>query len=123
MENSTTRHGGARPMPAIGDAAPFDFAEPAELFTRRNSTPKNAAGRSQADADRARSRATYRNAVAYRRFASAAEAIRFAIEELSSEALAASVLVVNGDRHEPAAIRAIYADAAYPLKRRDGSAY
>lgn len=123
MRDAIEREGGAAPVPAIANASEFDFAEPAELFTRRNATPKLAAGRSQADADRARSRATYRNALAYRRFASAAEAIRFAIEELTSEALAATVLVVNGDRHEPAAIRAFYAHAAYPLSRRDGNAF
>ena len=122
MQNLSPPHGGAEAAPDIVCAPAFDFAEPAELFTRRNPSPKIAAGRSQSDADRARSRATYRNALAYRRFATAAEAIRFAIEEISAEALGATVLVVNGDRHDPAAIRAMYADAAFPLKRRDGSA-
>lgn len=106
-----------------GAAAEFEYAEPAELFTRGEATPRIAAGRSQADADRARSRATYRNALAYRRFASVADAIRFAIEELPPAALAATVLVVNGDRHDPAAIRALYAGAAYPLRRRGSIEY
>lgn len=118
MHDANTPRGGAGAAPAITFAAAFDFAEPAELFTRRDATPKIAAGRSQADAERARSRATYRNALAYRRFATGAEAIRFAIEELLPEALAATVLVANGDRHDPASIRALYAGAAYPLRRR-----
>jgi hypothetical protein len=123
MQEATTSHGEAEPVPANADAAEFDFAEAAELFTRRDATPKNAAGRSQADGDRARSRATYRNALSYRRFASAAAAIRYAIEDLLPAELAATVLVVNGDRHEPAAIRALYAHAAYPLRRRGGGEY
>lgn len=122
MQNPSLPHGGAEAASAVAPAPAFDFAEPAELFTRRNPSPKIAAGRSQADADRARSRATCRNALAYRRFATAAEAIRFAIEKLLPEALAATVLVVNGDRHDPAAIRALYGDTAYPLGRRGGSA-
>src|SRR5688572_28109401 len=89
-----------------GDAAPFDFAESAELFTRRERGATIAAGTNPADADRARSRATYRNGIAYRRFASAAEAIRFAMEMLPPRGLEATVLVVNGERHETAAIRA-----------------
>lgn len=123
MKDAATPHGDTASAPGAGNPTSFDFRESAELFTRCDATPRNAAGRSPADRDRARSRATYRNALAYRRFASVAEAIRFAIEELPSEALAATVLVVNGDRHEPTAIRAFYADAAYPLSRRDGNAY
>lgn len=119
MQNATPPREDAAQAPS-GAGAAFDYDEPAELFTRRDATPKIAAGRSQADADRARSRATYRNSLAYRRFASAAEAIRYAIEELLPAELAATVLVVNGDRHEPAAIRALYAAAAYPLRRRGG---
>lgn len=122
MRNVTTPSEADRAPPVSDAPAQFDYAEPAELFTRRDATPKKAAGRSEADADRARSRATYRNALAYRRFASGAEAIRFAIEDLLPAELAATVLVVNGDRHDPAAIRALYAGAAYPLRRRGGGA-
>ena len=121
MQNAATpRYDAERAAPGPGAAAEFDYAEPAELFTRRDATPRNAAGRSQADADRARSRATYRNSLAYRRFTSAAAAVRYAIEDLLPAELAATVLVVNGDRHEPAAIRALYAAGAYPLRRRGG---
>jgi hypothetical protein len=120
MQNVIIPREAERAPPVRDGAVQFDYAEPSELFTRRDSTPKRAAGRSQADADRARSRATYRNALAYRRFASGAEAIRFAIEDLLPAELAATVLVVSGDRHDPAAIRALYASAAYPLRRRGG---
>lgn len=101
-----------------GEIARFDYAEAAELFTRRDPAAQIAAGTSPADAHRARSRATYRNSLAYRRFASGAEAIRFAIEDLSPRALAASVLVVNGDRHAADAIRTLHASPDYPLPRR-----
>jgi hypothetical protein len=94
----------------------FDYAAPAELFTRRNSAAHIAAGTSPADADRARSRASHRKAIAYRRFASGADAIRFAIEELAPDALSMTVLVVDGDRHDPAAIRLLYESPAYPLR-------
>lgn len=102
-----------------GETARFDYAEPAELFTRKNpAAPPAAPGVSHADAGRARARSGYRNALTYRRFATGAEAIRFAIEEIPPRGLAATVLVVNGDRHEGAAIRSLYADTGYPLRRR-----
>ena len=106
----------------LADAAKtarFDYAEAAELFTRRDPAAQIAAGTSTADAHRARSRSTYRNSLAYRRFASGAEAIRYAIEDLSPRALAATVLVVNGDRHEANAIRTLHASPDYPLRRRN----
>ena len=111
-ENSTN------PPADLEETAAFDYSESAELFTRRSGASNIAAGTSPADADRARSRSTYRNALAYRRFASSAEAIRFAIEELPPPALEKTVLVVNGDRHDTAAIQTLYANADYPLSRR-----
>ena len=112
-----SREDAGKPPADTGETSAFDFAEPAELFTRRDPAAQIASGTSPADAGRAMSRATYRSALVYRRFASGAKAIRYAIEELSAGALAASVLVVNGDRHDPAAIRALYASADYPLRR------
>jgi hypothetical protein len=106
------------PPAGLGETATFDYAEPAELFTRRNAAAHIAAGTSPANANRARSRSVYRNALAYRRFGSGAEAVRFAIEELPPGGLAATVLVVNGDRHEPPAIRALYESADYPRPAR-----
>ena len=100
------------------ETAAFDYARPADIFTRKNAGSQIAADTSRANAERARSRSTYRNALSYRRFASGAEAIRFAIEELSPQAFAASVIVSDGDRREAAAIRVLYASVAYPLRRR-----
>ena len=111
-ENSTN------PPADLEEAAAFDYSESAELFTRRSAASKVAAGTSPADAGRARSRSTYRNGIAYRRFASGAEAIRFAIEELAPPALERTVLVVNGDRHVAADIQSLYVSADYPLRRR-----
>jgi hypothetical protein len=111
-EDTGTAPGGA-------ETEAFDYAEPAELFTRRNPAAHIAAGTSPADADRARSRASHRKAIDYRRFASVAEAIRYAIEELAPDALSMTVLVVNGERHGPAAIRLLYESADYPLLARN----
>jgi hypothetical protein len=110
-----SRDGTNNAAAAVDGRAAFDYSEPAELFTRRNPAGHIAAGTSPADAERARARATHRNAIAYRRFESVAEAIRFAIEELPPDALARTVVVVNGERHEPAAIRSLYESADYPL--------
>jgi hypothetical protein len=78
----------------------FDYQAPAELFAR--------AGRG------ARSRP-----VTYRRFDSGAEAIQFAIEKLTAEALLGTVVESDEERYEAAQIRALYDSRAYPLKRRD----
>lgn len=54
----------------------------------------------------------------YRRFASAAAAIQFMIEELPRSALSGSFLEVDDQRYEGAAILALYEADAYPLARR-----
>jgi hypothetical protein len=76
----------------------FDYGARAEVFTQRGRMAK-------------------RSPVTYKRFATAAEAIRYAIEEMPPDMLAGAVLEVDEDRYGGAAIRTLYADAAYPLVR------
>jgi hypothetical protein len=79
------------------DISTFDYTAPAELFPTRNRKGNRPMG--------------------YRRFASAAEAVRFAIEELSPELLIGAQLEVEEQRFGSDGIRRLYEDAAYPLKR------
>jgi hypothetical protein len=81
--------------------APFDYSTEAELFS-------GFAG------------AFRRQPVGYRRFASAAEAIRFAMEELSAGSLAGAALEVGDQRFDSHGIRRLYEAASYPLPRRRG---
>jgi hypothetical protein len=60
--------------------------------------------------------------VRYRRFALAAEAIRFAIEELGREHLAGVYLEVDDERFDSAGIRRLYDSTDYPLARRPAGA-
>ena len=53
----------------------------------------------------------------YRRFDRAADAIRFAIEELSPELLIGAHLEVEEERFDSEGIRRLYDDADYPLPR------
>jgi hypothetical protein len=81
------------------DAASFDYGVAAELFPTR-------------------SRKTRRSAMKYRRFARAADAIRFAVEELPSELLPGAYLEVDEKRFSSHGIRRLYDSARYPLARR-----
>jgi hypothetical protein len=54
----------------------------------------------------------------YRRFETAAEALRFAIEELPSSLLRGSVLEVDEARFDGVQMQALYDGDAYPLTRR-----
>jgi hypothetical protein len=56
--------------------------------------------------------------VGYRRFARAADAIRFAIEELPPELLIGTCLEVDEQRYGSDAIHRLYQSADYPIVRR-----
>jgi hypothetical protein len=58
----------------------------------------------------------------YRRFATAAAAIQFMIEDVPSSAMAGSFLEVGDRRYEGEAIRALYDAEAYPLERQSVAA-
>lgn len=56
--------------------------------------------------------------VEYRRFAQAAEAIRFAMEDIPSSLLQSCSLEVEEETYVGAAIRGLYESAEFPLPRR-----
>jgi hypothetical protein len=78
---------------------PFDYGMSAELFSCKVRNGR-------------------RRMLGYKRFAQAAEAIQFAIENIPPQALAGTYLEVNESRYESAEIRRLYASSRYPLARR-----
>jgi hypothetical protein len=78
--------------------ATFNYDSVAELFPARN-------------------RKATRQAVSYKRFARAADAIRFAIEELPPELLLGTYLEVDEMRFDRDGIRRLYRHDRYPLSR------
>ena len=56
--------------------------------------------------------------LAFRRFSQAAEAIRFAVEELAPKAFNSCSLEVNGLHYFGREIRPLYDSEAFPLRRR-----
>ena len=80
--------------------ASFDYGAEAELFPGA-------------------ARASRRRPVGYRRFASVAEALRFAIEELPPESLASAALEVGDERFDSHGMRRLYDAPDFPLPRRE----
>jgi hypothetical protein len=76
----------------------FDYYAQAGLFPSKSQTPR-------------------RKRVGYKRFTHAADAIRFAIEELPPISLTGTWLEVGEERFDHRAIRLLYDHEAYPLER------
>jgi hypothetical protein len=82
--------------------AEFNYNAAAELFPTRRRLPR-------------------RQPFGYKRFAQAAQAIRFAIEDLPPECLAGAFLEVDEKRYGSDEIRRLYESAEYPLTRRSSA--
>ena len=76
----------------------FNFDAPAELFPSRNRKIVNK--------------------IKYRRFDRAADAIRFAVEELPEPLLLGAFIEIDEERLGHKDIRALYDSAEYPLTKR-----
>jgi hypothetical protein len=88
-------------VPAVEEI--FDYEAEAELFSARN-------------------RKSSRQSSGYKRFDRAADAIRFAIEDLPPEQLMRAHLQVEEARFDGNGIRRLYDAPTYPLARRGGAA-
>ncbi len=88
--------------------AAFDYSTVAELSPARG----------EAESFPSRGRRHRRQPVGYGRFARAADAIRFAIEELPPELLLNTCLEVDEERFDRDGIRRLYESDEYPLARR-----
>ena len=76
----------------------FNYRLPGEIFVRKTTGMR-------------------RPGLTYRRFETAAEALRFAVETLPPTALTACVLETDGKRLGSQELKELYADARYPLAR------
>lgn len=84
-----------------GEVMTFDYGSPAELFTaKRKGGPRHRLG--------------------YRRFTTAAEAIRFAVEDFPAIRTLGAWMQVGDDRFDSDEIHRLYESDNYPLRRRTG---
>jgi len=85
----------------------FDYGAEAELFDHGGA----------AELSSGKGRNFRRRQLGYHRFARAADAIRFAIEEMTPHLLRSAYLQVDEERFDSGAIRRLYESAEYPLDR------
>ena len=97
MANEPQSINRARWQAQIRDLSGFNFSAPAELYPSRSRR--------------------VRGPFSYKRFNTAAEAVRFAIEQMPDGALLGATLEVNEARYTEAEMRALYEGPAFPLKR------
>jgi hypothetical protein len=97
MANEPQAINRARWQSQVRDLTGFDFKAPAELYPSRSRR--------------------VRGPFSYKRFNTAAEAVRFAVEEMPGGALLGATLEVNESRYTEAEMRALYDSPAFPLKR------
>jgi hypothetical protein len=76
----------------------FDYAAPADLFPARSKVGHRPVG--------------------YRRFETAAKAIRYAMEEMPADFLGGTVMESESQRFDGVGIRRLYASDQYPLARK-----
>jgi hypothetical protein len=86
-------------MPADREAATFDYGVPAELFMAKHKRGP-------------------RQPLSYRRFATAAEAIRFAVEDLPAMRALGAWMQVGDQRFDGDDIQRLYQSDDFPLQRR-----
>ena len=79
------------------EAELFDYNEEAELFSAKGRNPRRQVG--------------------YKRFARAADAIRFVIEEMPPQLVVGTYLEVGDARYASKEIRRLYDSTEYPLAR------
>jgi|SRR5215467_1223239 hypothetical protein len=84
---------------ATGDIVKFDYQMPAELFMAKRKGGSKRLG--------------------YRRFATAAEAIRFAVEDFPAIHTLGAYMQVGDERFDSDGIHRLYESSDYPLRRAE----